>query len=269
MTHAILRSVLWTAVLIFPSAAGQSVEAAQIPAGTGDRVRLEATSSNTYDPQYLGKPLSYWLKSIRNRDTQMDLAFDAIRHLGPSAYPAVPELTAILAAPFPPIHIGVDGYDVIVAKLLDIQVHSDAVDGLAAIGDAAAPSAKILAEWALTTRVILTEIHSSTDKDLFIDIVGIDVLERMRVAGTIAQFHPSAALLLADLLSSKDEEAQKLGVAILSEHALPIATGLLKSKYCENQKQGMKLLFDMWPVVAMNHLLDLQEILKCTEPIAR
>src|SRR5437868_12384356 len=35
-----------------------------------------------------GKPLSYWLRSIRDRDDNIELAFDAIIDLGPGAWPA-------------------------------------------------------------------------------------------------------------------------------------------------------------------------------------
>ena len=95
--------------------------------------------------------------------------------------------------------------------------------------------------------------------------MGIDVLERMRVAGAVAQFSPGAPLVVAELLKSPDSEASKLGVAILSEHALPIATALMKSRDCSDQKLGLKMLFDMWPVVAKEHLLDLNDLLPCTQ----
>jgi len=35
------------------------------------------------------RPLSYWLRSIRDRDDKIDLAFDAVIDLGPDAWPAV------------------------------------------------------------------------------------------------------------------------------------------------------------------------------------
>ena len=269
MTSGMFERAIVFGALVFLVAAGQSVEASQMPAGNAERTR-EIAANVTSDPLYLGKPLSYWLKSIRNRDEHMDLAFDAIQHLGPNAAAAIPELNAILAAPFSPIEVGVDPSDVVIARLRDIHLHSKAVDGLAAIGYAAAPSAKLLADWALTTRVSLTNIRNSSEKDVFIDIIGIDVLERMRVAGAISQMDPLPATLVANLLNSGDEEAQKLAVAILSEQALPIATALLKSRSCKNQKLGMKILVDMWPVVTKDHLLDLQDILSCSaEPESR
>ena len=42
------------------------------------------------------------------------------------------------------------------------------------------------------------------------------VLERMRVAGAVAQFGPDAAVAVTALLSSPDDESRKLGVAIMS-----------------------------------------------------
>jgi hypothetical protein len=54
----------------------------------------------------------------------------------------------------------------------------------------------------------------------------------MRVAGAVAQFGPAAAPAIAALLKSADGEERKLGVAILSENALPIASNLLKSRNC-------------------------------------
>jgi hypothetical protein len=70
------------------------------------------------EPMYQGKPLSCWVKSIRNRVDRIVLAFDAIIDLGPDAWPAVEELTRIVAEPFTPIRIGADGDDVIAPKLL-------------------------------------------------------------------------------------------------------------------------------------------------------
>jgi hypothetical protein len=191
------------------------------------------------------------------------MAFDAIQALGPTAAAAVPELTWIVSERFEPIDIGVDDEDAVKAKLSEIQLHSTAVDCLTAIGSSAAPSATALAEWALKPKVILSRIRSQADQNAFIDLVGIDVLERMRVVGTIGHFAPEASLVIAKLLKSPDEDATKLAVAILSEHALPIASILLKSKSCNDQKLGMKMLADMWPVVSRDHLLDLEETLPC------
>jgi hypothetical protein len=90
---------------------------------------------------YQGEPLSYWLRSIRNRSDKIVLPFDAIRDLGPDAWPAVEELTRIVAEPVTPVRIGVDRDDLIAPKLLSILLRADAIEALTAIGDAAASSA--------------------------------------------------------------------------------------------------------------------------------
>ena len=41
------------------------------------------------DPVSMGKPLSYWIASIRARDKETDLAFDAIMSLGARGGPAI------------------------------------------------------------------------------------------------------------------------------------------------------------------------------------
>src|SRR5881409_1198930 len=58
------------------------------------------------------------------------------------------------------------------------------------------------------------------------------VLERMRVAGAVAQFGPDAAVAVTALLNSPDDESRKLGVAITSVDTLAIARPLLKSRNC-------------------------------------
>ena len=204
---------------------------------------------------YMGKPLSYWLSSIRNRDKEMEQAFDAIRDLGPGAETAVPELTRIVAEPFTPVKVGVDKNEVIISRLLNIQLRADAIDALAAIGPAAARSSTSLIQWALTVRVVPADAGSIEDRDLFVDLVAIDVLERMRVAGAVAQFGLGAVPAVTALLASPDGEVRKLGVAILSENALPIAATLLKSGDCEDRRLGIALLFDLWPVVRKDQLI--------------
>jgi hypothetical protein len=218
-----------------------------------------------HEPTYMGKPLSYWLRSIRNRDEEMELGFNAIRTLGPDARAAVPELTRIVGEPFMPVQIGVDDRDLIISKLFDIQLRAEAIDGLAAIGEAAAPSSLILIQWALTVRVIPGNTGNINDEESFIDLVAMDVLERMRVAGAIAQFGRSSVLALAALLSSSDAEGRKLAVAILSEKALPIAAALLKSQECEDRKLGVAIVVDMWPVVPRNHLIELKRAVVCDQ----
>jgi hypothetical protein len=215
------------------------------------------------EPMYQGEPLSHWLKSIRDRDDKIVLAFDAIRDLGPDAWPAVEELTRIVAEPFTPVRIGVDHDNVIASTLSSIRLRADAIDALTAIGEAAASSAAPLIQWALTVRVIPINLARVKDNELFVDLITLDVLERMRVAGAVARFGPAAAPAIVALLKSPDGEKRKLGVAILSENALPIAASLLTSRNCEDRKRGIAILADMWPVVAKEHLAELKAALVC------
>jgi hypothetical protein len=131
------------------------------------------------DPMYMGKPMSHWLESLRNRDTEMELAFEAIRTLGPDAESAVPELTRIVSEPFTAIRVGVDKHHLIASKVVNIQLRSDAVDALAAIGASAASSSAPLIQWALTARVIPMNVVTLEDEELFINLVAVDVLEEM------------------------------------------------------------------------------------------
>ena len=216
-----------------------------------------------HEPTSQGHPLSYWLKSIQDRDDKIVRAFDAIRDLGPDASSAVEELTRIVVEPFTPVRIGIDGDDVIVPKLLSIYLRADAIDALTAIGEAAASSSQSLIQWALTVRVIPVNLDHLHDSQLFVDLITLDVLERMRVAGAVARFGPDAAPAIAALLKSPDGERRKLGVAILSEEALPLAARLLKSRNCEDRKRGIAILADMWPVVAKEHIAELNAALAC------
>jgi hypothetical protein len=231
---------------------------------SAEEQQIDKTAGETQrEPMYQGEPLSYWLKSIRDRDEKIALAFDAITDLGPDAWPAVEELTRIVAEPFTPVRIGLDRDDVIAPKLLSIRLRADAVDALTAIGGAAASSAVPLIRWALTVRVIPMNLGNLKDAELFIDLITVDVLERMRVAGAVARFGPDAAPAIAALLKSLDGEERKLGVAILSENALPIAAYLLKSRNCEDRKRGIAILADMGPVLAREHLGNLKAALVC------
>jgi hypothetical protein len=196
----------------------------------------------------------------------MGMAFDAIRNLGPAARSAVPDLTRVVSEAFTPIEVGVDGYAEVTQKIRAILIRSNAVDCLGAIGSAAAPSAPALAEWALTPKMILRGIRNRQEQDAFVDLVGIDVVERMRVVGAISRFTPEASPFIARLLKSSDEEARKLGVAILHENALPVAVTLLQSEACGDQELGFNILFDMWPVVSREHLLELIAVLPCVQP---
>jgi hypothetical protein len=215
------------------------------------------------EPMYQGEPLSYWVRSIRDRDEKMRLSIDAIIDLGPDAWPAAEELTRIVAEQFTPVRIGVDRDDVIASKLSSIRLRADAIDALTAIGEAAASSTAPLIQWALAVRVIPMNLDNVKDKELFVDLITIDVLERMRVAGAVARLGPAAAPAIVALLKSPDGEKRKLGVAILNENALPIVAYLLKSRNCEDRKRGIAILADMWPVVAEEHLAELKAAPVC------
>lgn len=209
------------------------------------------------------RPLSYWLKSLRTRDSQMDLAFNAIIDLGPAAWLAVEDLTKLVDEPFTPIRIGVDRQDLIAAAILKIHIRGEAVDALTAIGQAAASSTEPLIHWALTVRVIPVSLDDLQSRQQFIDLIAMDVLERMRVAGAVAHFGADAVPAVAALLKSADDEKRKFAVAILSENALPIAARLLKSMNCEDRRRGFAILADMWPVMPQIHLTELKSMLRC------
>lgn len=251
MTHLLGRLTGLLVLLIAIAAAAQAQE------------RDVTTLTVQAEPTYRGKPLSHWLKSIQNRDLEMELAFDAIHALGPDASAAVPELTEIVAESFTPVQIGVDTRDLILSKLADILLRADAVDALAAIGEAAAPSSETLIQWALTLRVIPGNLAEAKDQESFIDLVAMDVLERMRVAGAVAEFGPGASPAIAQSLTSPDAEERKLAVAILNEKALPIAASLLKAKNCDERELGIAILTDMWPVVPKDHPIELKSALGC------
>jgi|GEM_PF-1964521 len=263
-----MKQAMWTILFLILTGASQLHAQGMKPLSLDRNAqpRGEILVQPFDDPNYSGKPLSYWLKSIRNRDDQMGMAFDAIRHLGPAAHSAVPDLIMVVSEPFTPIEVGVDRYAALTEKLRAILIHSSAVDCLGAIGQAAAPSAPALAEWALTPKIILRGIRNRQEQDAFVDLVGIDVAERMRVVGAISQFTAQASPFVAGLLKSPDPEARKLGVAILHETALPIALTLLQSEACGDQELGFNILFDMWPVVSRSHLVDLIDVLPCILP---
>src|SRR5437762_11396122 len=67
-------------------------------------VATTTLASPVDEHQYLGRNLNYWMSVIRDRNQDMiSLAFEAIRWLGPEARTAVPDLTALIEAPFTPI----------------------------------------------------------------------------------------------------------------------------------------------------------------------
>jgi len=262
-----MKRIVWSTVLIGLALTVSSESAsAQTDLRMGNLAAAsKRESKNQDDPAALGHPLSYWLKSIHDRDPEkMQLAFDAIVELGPEAWRAVPELTKIVAEPFAPIEFERDSRSQIHTKLLGIQLRAGAVDSLGAIGEAAASSAEPVIRWGMTIRVLPGHTRSSVDPFL-IELIGIDVLERMRVAGTIARFGPHASDAVQKLIESSDNEARKFSAAILSDATVLIATGLMTSRSCADRELGLSLLSAMWPVVAKDHLITLGEILECSE----
>ncbi len=218
----------------------------------------------TDDMRYLGKPLTYWLQVLRDRNEEMmSLAFDAIRGLGPEARQAVPELTAIVAAPFNPIRIGKDSPKAIARKLYDIEVRAEAIDALAAIGESASAATAPLIRWALTTRVIPEAVRNTDDEELFIELIMMDTEQRMRIASAIGSLGPDASEAIASLVASPDPMKRKFGVAILNEGAPPIASKLLRSRKCDDRALGLAILKDMDLVVARPHLDWLQNRIVC------
>ena len=254
VTQAIARITGVIFMIAISAMASWSAEEQRINNAAGETPR---------ESMYQGKPLSYWLRSLRDRDDKIVLALDAMTDLGPDAWPAVEELTRIVAEPFTPVRIGEDLRDVVAAKLSSIRLRSGAIDALTAIGEAAASSTLPLIQWALAVRVIPINLDILSDNELFVDLLTIDVLERMRVAGAVARFGPAAAPAVAALLKSSDDEKRKLAVAILSENTLPIVAHLLKSRNCQDQRRGIAILADMWPVVAKDHLTELKTALVC------
>jgi hypothetical protein len=216
------------------------------------------------EPMSLGKPLSYWMGLVRNRGDDIAIAFQAIRELGPLAWPAVPELTLVVTEPFVPVRVGIDDHDTVLSKIDNIELRAAAIDTLASIGDASAVATLPLLRWAMLKRVIPEKIVSKEESDLYGDLVAVDVLERMRVGGAVAQFGPGAAPAIAAFLESADGEERKLAVAILNDAVLPLVAALLKSPDCKDRKLGLAILTDMWPVVSRDHLLELRRVTVCT-----
>jgi hypothetical protein len=225
-------------------------------------ILLLATAND--ETKYLGKPMSYWIQVIHDRDEEMiSLAFDAIRGLGPQARAAVPDLTAIVKAPFNPIRIGKDSPRVIAKKLYDIEIRANAIDALAAIGESASSATAPLIQWALTARVIPEAVRNMDDEELFIELVMMDTEQRMRIAGAVGALGPDASEIIASLVMSQDASKRKFGVAILNEGALPIASKLLRSQKCDDRTLGLTILKDMDLVVAKPYLDWMQNRIVC------
>jgi hypothetical protein len=238
--------------------------------GNAQAIQASATrpaAANTHnDPVALGHPLSYWLKSIQNREPgYSEVAFEAIVQLGPEAEAAIPDLTKILEEPFEPIRVGTDSREDIREKLREIQFRGGAVDGLGAIGEAAALSTEAVIRWGLTIRVLAPSERATSTDALLVELIGIDVLERMRAAGAISRFGLNALEPVQRLIDSDDNENRKFAAAILSERTILVATQLMKGKGCTNRMLGLSLLSAMWPVVAREHLTALSEILRCSD----
>jgi len=253
-----MKRCMWIVVAAFLAIGLATEVSAQSPRNTRGTDRI------LDDPVSLGEPLSYWLKVIRERNTEeLEMAFDAIVELGPAASAAVPELTEIVAEPFTPIRLGIDDKREVFSKLRIIFMKGSAIDGLGAIGEKAAPSARSVIEWSLTIRVLPPEDRAANA--LFIELVSMDVMERMRGAGTLAQFGIDAAPAVQELLESADSDRRKFAVAILNEATLPIVSDLMNSGSCRDRMLGLSVLADMWPVVASSHLDALTDILACSE----
>jgi hypothetical protein len=216
------------------------------------------------EPTYEGRSLSVWLKIIRDRHHDMiELAFDAIRRLGPQAGRAVPELAKIVSAPFTAIDIGNDSDDVVADKLYDIELRSEAIDALASIGEAAAPSTGAVIQWALTLRVAPQDGFTPAENELFLQLVALDAEYRLRVIAAVTAFGRPAGEALVRTLKSQNVEKRKMAVAILGLDALTLAAHLLRSADCEDKQLAVAILNDMEPVVARSYITQLRRGLVC------
>jgi hypothetical protein len=235
-------------------------------------IRIRTTVNESWDDRdsrvpgdlnYQGRPLSYWLNIIRERDEKMiSLAFEAIRSLGPRAAAAVPELTRTVSAPFTPIHIGKDSDEVIADKVYDIEVRSAAIDALASIGEPASPATMTLVQWALTVRV-MPGYAGIGDVERFIDLVTLDAEYRIRVVDAVMAFGKPAVPTVVGLLKSPDAEQRKLAVLILGDEAFALAGDMLKSRNCDDKQLGIAILSDMKPIVATAYIANLKRSLLC------
>jgi hypothetical protein len=240
------------------------IPSAQAAARSGDNERDRIFQERTYQ----GRPLTFWLKALRNRDKeQLSNAFDAIYSLGQDAWIAVPDLAAIVGARFEPIQIGRDPEETIASKVFDVTVRSEAIETLRWIGEPAAPAAIALTEWALSRKVIPDTKRNAAGDELFVELVTMDSEQRMRVAGAVAQFGQNTFPLVAKLMSSSEPSRRKLAVAILSQDALPVAAELLRSETCGDRELGLQVLKDMSVVVESAYIDELASRIKeaCAE----
>src|SRR5688572_7004843 len=70
------------------------------------------------EPVHDGRALSLLVENRSLAEQElMQLAFDAIRDMGPEAWPAVPELTRVITAAFVPIRVATDTDEQIASKI--------------------------------------------------------------------------------------------------------------------------------------------------------
>lgn len=247
-----MKTIQWCAATI--AVAILLTPAVQAAAGNDDNERDRIFQERTYQ----GRPLTFWLKALRNRDkAHLSGAFDAIYSLGPDAWIAVPDLGAIFGARFEPIRIGRDPEETVAAKVFDVTVRSEAIETLRWIGAPAAPAAGALIEWALSPKVIPDAKRNAAADELFVELVTMDSEQKMRVAGAVAQFGANTFPLIAKLLSSSNASRRKLAVAILRQDALPVAAELLRSETCADRDLGLQVLKDMSVVVESAYIDEL------------
>jgi hypothetical protein len=147
MKQAIWRTVLF---LILTGALPNSCSGDAVPViGSAGSTRSEDFRCPSTIPNYSGKPLSYWLKSIRTATSDGDgIRCNPTPVLRPLRSSGSDPL--VVSEPFTPIEVGVDGYVAVIQKLLR-HLHPLECSGLSGCDwPAAAPSAPALAEWALT-----------------------------------------------------------------------------------------------------------------------
>jgi hypothetical protein len=217
------------------------------------------------EPSYRGEPLSYWLDAIRRRDeNSLSLAFEAIRSLGPEAASAVPDLTRVVAGPFTPIDLGKDSDEVIMDKLFDIEVRSEAVVALACIGEAASTATTPIIEWALSLRVVPPAASNHKYDERFLELVTLEVEYRIAVIHAVRKLGDPAFPIVARMLKSSDTEERKFAVMILGTEALPIVEALLKSHDCEASQLGITILKDMEPLADKKYLDRLRRMIVCS-----
>jgi HEAT repeat protein len=224
----------------------------------------EDTDQGRPESTYAGKPLSYWVKALRDRnEDQLLLALEAISFFGPAAQSAVPELIRIINDPFEPIRLGKDTDEVIVSKLVEIEIRAEAIAALAEIGEGAAPAAVPLIEWAARPRVVPAAKPSALNTDRFIDLALMDAEHRLHVILAIAFLGDAPVPALTELLRSPNAEKRKLAVTVLGEEAMWIAADLIRSGDCEEVALALTILEDLAPVISMSTLDEFKRMPVC------